>query len=451
MYVSVLDLFTIGLGPSSSHTVGPMRAAKAFVNLLELANLSAGIGRIKITLCGSLGATGPGHGTPKALVAGLVGFDPATSQASDLDGLWDKVVAEQAIQLANGRRVKWQPTDIELAPLEKGERHPNAMRFEVWDVADTVVLGQWAYSVGGGFVEGFGLEAGGFCTDQVPHLFSTAAEMLQIGRQRGIDLARLAWENEVALHGEAGINSGLDNIIAAMDRCIEHGTAATGVLPGGLQVRRRAASLAAHLQGLAGQEPGDHSARWLQVFALATAEQNAAGGQVVTAPTNGAAGVVPAVMTYARRFTRMQAGVKEFLLVAGLIGGLYKMCGSISGAEAGCQGELGVAASMAAGALAHVLGATANQVENAAEIAMEHNLGLTCDPVAGLVQLPCIERNAMAAGVAVGAAQLALAGDGEHRISLDTVIKTMVQTGRDMSSKYKETSLGGLAVSVVEC
>jgi L-serine dehydratase len=331
------------------------------------------------------------------------------------------------------------------------ERHPNALRFEVWDATSEPLLDLVYYSPGGGFIEGPGADDADREVVGVPAPFASAAELLRLCDAHGASIADIARANDEAIHGADALDAGLDAILDAMGQCVDRGMTAHGTLPGGLGVRRRAADMATKLREMAGHEPGDHSGQWLQAFALAVSEENAIGSRVVTAPTNGAAGVIPAVITYARRLCSPARGPREFLLAAGAIGGLYKVNGSISGAEAGCQGEVGVAASMAAGGMCHILGGTPRQVENAAEIAMEHNLGLTCDPVGGLVQLPCIERNAMAAGVAVSAARLALAGDGSHRISLDTVIETMVRTGQDMSSKYKETSLGGLAVSFVVC
>jgi L-serine dehydratase len=427
-----------------------MRAAKAFAARIEDRCVAGDVTRVVVTLGGSLGATGVGHGTPKALVGGLTGQDPATCDPAGLEAAWRRGLDAGEISLLGRHRLGWDPGCVVLAPRLRLGPKPNPMVFEAFGAGGGLLERDQAHSVGGGFVAGLGLDGPGG-SETVPYPFTTAAELLATCARTGLGLAELAWANESALRSEQAVRQGLAAVAEAMSACVERGMAADGELPGGLGVRRRAGGLARHLRSLAGAEPGDQSGRWLQAFALAVAEENAAGGRVVTAPTNGAAGIIPAVMAYAERFTRPKAGPAEFLLVAGLVGALYKLNASISGAEAGCQGEVGVAASMAAAGLAHVLGGGPRQVENAAEIAMEHNLGLTCDPVGGLVQLPCIERNAMAAGVAVNAAQLALAGDGSHRISLDTVVETMRRTGLDMKEQYKETSLGGLAVSAVEC
>jgi len=420
--VSALELFTIGIGPSSSHTVGPMRAAAQFNEELKSQGLEAD--EVVVTLYGSLGATGIGHGTTNAILAGLQGMQPETCDPATVRAMAD----------TPGVRLVFEPRTL-LA------KHSNAMLFEAAGVSRTY------YSVGGGFVE----------TETVlvkpqrklPYPYKTADELLDICDREKLSIAQVGMANELALHPERDVALQLDNIWNAMKNCIEAGLKAEGILPGYLKVQRRAAAIHRRLE----INEGDQSLDALQAYAIAVNEENAAGNRVVTAPTNGAAGIIPAVGYYALKHKGVSDAklAQDYLITAATIGGLFKRNASISGAEAGCQGEVGSACSMAAGALAQVLGATPRQVENAAEIAMEHNLGLTCDPVGGFVQLPCIERNAIAAGTAVAAVRLAMNGSGQHKISLDVVIETMRQTGIDMSSKYKETSMGGLAVNVVEC
>lgn len=420
--VSALELFTIGIGPSSSHTVGPMRAAAQFNEELKSQGLEAD--EVVVTLYGSLGATGIGHGTTSAILAGLQGMQPETCDPATVRAMAD----------TPGVRLVFEPR-TRLA------KHSNAMLFEAAGVSRTY------YSVGGGFVE----------TDTVlvkpqrklPYPYKTADELLDICDREKLSIAQVGMANELAIHPERDVALQLDNIWNAMKNCIEAGLKAEGILPGYLKVQRRAAAIHRRLE----INEGDQSLDALQAYAIAVNEENAAGNRVVTAPTNGAAGIIPAVGYYALKHKGVSDAklAQDYLITAATIGGLFKRNASISGAEAGCQGEVGSACSMAAGALAQVLGATPRQVENAAEIAMEHNLGLTCDPVGGFVQLPCIERNAIAAGTAVAAVRLAMNGSGQHKISLDVVIETMRQTGIDMSSKYKETSMGGLAVNVVEC
>ncbi|OLT55112.1 L-serine ammonia-lyase [Cellulosimicrobium sp. CUA-896] len=490
-YVSVLDLFSVGLGPSSSHTVGPMRAATAFVTALADRGELARVSGVRVVLCGSLGATGVGHGTPDAVVAGLVGLDPETCDPDLVPGRWEKLGDGVRLPLLGWHEVVVAQEDVRLAPLTRMPGHPNGMRFTAVAADGAVVAEGEFYSVGGGFVltadeitaaaeaeaAQRSAEVAGDRTDAaardgapsperaddvgVPFPFANAAELLALCEREGTSVARLAWANEVALRPSADVEAGVDRIWDTMSACVDAGLEREGVLPGRLQVRRRARAQRERLEALE-RDPSsaaDLSIEWLQAFAMAVNEENADGRRVVTAPTNGAAGIIPAV---GRHFLRTHPDVAEdgerrrramrtYLLTAAAIGALYKRNASISGAEAGCQGEVGSACSMAAGALCAVVGGTPAQVENAAEIAMEHNLGLTCDPVGGLVQVPCIERNAIAACTAVSAARLALQGDGSHVVSLDTVIETMRQTGADMSSKYKETSTGGLAVNVIEC
>lgn len=448
-YLSALDMFSIGIGPSSSHTVGPMRAARRFAQELGAAGHLDAVTGLEVILCGSLGATGEGHGTPDAVVAGLMGMVPETCDPEAVIGL----AADQA-QSAG--------VSIRLAPLTRLPGHPNGMRFTArgadGDLADRIY-----YSVGGGFVasaDELSLDTidPGDDAASVPHPFCSAAELLAACERHGLTVGQLTWANETALRPAEEVGTLLDGVWEAMSDCVDAGLQGSGFLPGGLRVRRRAAAQRARLEALDARGE-DTAIEWIQAYAMAVNEENAAGRRVVTAPTNGAAGIVPAVGRHFLRSrpdidrdaNRRRAAMRTYLLTAATIGALYKRNASISGAEAGCQGEVGSACSMAAGGLCALLGGTPAQVENAAEIAMEHNLGLTCDPVGGLVQVPCIERNAIAACTAVSAARLALQGDGSHVVSLDTVIETMRQTGLDMSTKYKETSTGGLAVNVVEC
>jgi len=451
-----LDLFTIGIGPSSSHTVGPMRAAARFLSELRESHTLADTSRVQISLFGSLGATGVGHGTTNALVSGLGGASPERCDPLVVSTAYDRAVATGSLQLGEGG-IAFAEDDIALRPLTRLPQHSNAMQFEAFDANGNVLLSRIYFSVGGGFVESeddFGADAP--VTDAtLPYDFASGDELIALCESTGLSIADIAYANCIAVSSDAAVDSALTAIWSTMTGCIEDGLSSDGMLPGTLNVSRRAAGLGRKL--LADEEAGTAAAElsneWLQAYAIAVNEENAAGMRVVTAPTNGAAGIIPAVGYYAQMFkgVPIEKIEREYLLTAGAIGTLYKSNASISGAEAGCQGEVGSACSMAAGALAAVLGGTPQQIENAAEIAMEHNLGLTCDPVGGFVQMPCIERNAIAAGTAVAAVRLALAGDGSHKISLDTVIETMRQTGVDMSSKYKETSTGGLAVNVVEC
>ncbi len=457
MHISVFDIFKIGIGPSSSHTVGPMRAAKRFAEQLAADGRMAQVAEVRAELFGSLGVTGKGHGTDRALILGLEGEDPATV---DIDSIARRVAAVQStkrLRLLGTHEVALDPTTAlvfhrrDTLPL-----HANGMRFTALDPDRAPISESIYYSVGGGFiVDRAGQRADGSApVADVPYPFDTAAELLGLASEHGMSVSTLMLENERTQHPELDTRARILAIWQAMEACVKRGCEREGMLPGGLKVKRRAAALFRRLKS----DPSGNAdplaiMDWVNLFALAVNEENAAGGRVVTAPTNGAAGIIPAVMTYYRRFlpNADDDGSIRFLLTAAAIGALYKKNASISGAEVGCQGEVGVACSMAAGALAEVMGGTPAQVENAAEIGMEHNLGLTCDPIGGLVQVPCIERNAMGAVKAINAARLALQGDGSHKVSLDKVIRTMWRTGADMSSKYKETARGGLAVNIIEC
>ena len=447
-YISALDLFTIGIGPSSSHTVGPMRAALLFAESLHSQGHLPDTHSVSVTLFGSLGATGPGHGTTNAIVSGLSGETPEKCDPEAVLTAWDSAVANGKWKVLN-HEIRFSESDFSFQPLIRLEKHSNAMKFKALTADNQVLLEQTYYSVGGGFVEADHKLDRPERPD-APYSFKNAEHLLSLTVEQEKTIAEIAWENEVFLHGELPLLTKLNDIWSAMENCIEKGLHSKGILPGHLQVVRRAADMA---ERLSKYDSAEVTNEWLQAYAIAVNEQNAAGMRVVTAPTNGAAGIIPAVGYYAMKFKGVsrETIARDYLLVCAAIGSLYKRNASISGAEAGCQGEVGSACSMAAAGLAAVLGGTNKQIENAAEIAMEHNLGLTCDPVGGFVQMPCIERNAIAAGTAVSAVRLAMMGDGSHKISLDTVIETMRQTGIDMSSKYKETSLGGLAVNVVEC
>ncbi|MCP5546270.1 MAG: L-serine ammonia-lyase [Akkermansiaceae bacterium] len=454
MSLSALDLFTIGVGPSSSHTVGPMRAARGFV--LGLAETER-VTRVRCDLYGSLAATGKGHGTDIAVMMGFLGMDPETIDVDAIPALVDEIRGSKSLRLPWGATLPFDPkTDLEFKRLKPLPLHPNGMHFQALDAEDAVIAEEICYSVGGGFIA-TEAEMSAPARDgiQVPHPFASATELMNHCAAGGRSVADLMWENEAAFRPAEETRARLDAIWAAMQSCVSRGCRADGELPGGLHVKRRAKAAHDRLCERPEASLSDPLTilDWVNLYALAVNEENAAGGRVVTAPTNGAAGIIPAVLHYAVRFRHSPHpdGVHRFLLTAAAIGMLYKRNASISGAEAGCQGEVGVACSMAAAGLAEFLGATPPQVENAAEIGMEHNLGLTCDPIGGLVQIPCIERNAMGAVKAINAVRLALSGDGSHFVSLDKVIRTMRETGRDMKSKYKETSRGGLAVNVVEC
>ena len=472
MHISVFDIFKIGIGPSSSHTVGPMRAARRFAERLEQDGQLAQTTGVKVELVGSLGFTGKGHGSDRAILMGLEGDEPATVDVDTVAKRMAAAIETKRIKLLGKHEVAFDP-DLQLIfhRREKLPLHSNGMRFTAYGANNTILVERIFYSVGGGFVvDQSGSPADGSTpADQVkvPYPFNSADELLKLSVEHGMSISSLMLENEKAIiperRGEPGalhlgpeaeVKKRIDEIWRAMDACVKRGCEREGILPGGLKVKRRAAALHRKMKS----DPAGGSdplvlLDWVNLFALAVNEENAAGGRVVTAPTNGAAGIIPAVIMYYRKFlpNADDDGTMRFLLTAAAIGALYKKNASISGAEVGCQGEVGVACSMAAGALAEVMGGTPAQVENAAEIGMEHNLGLTCDPIGGLVQVPCIERNAMGAVKAINAARLALQGDGTHKVSLDKVIKTMWRTGADMSSKYKETARGGLAVNIIEC
>jgi L-serine dehydratase len=458
VFISVFDIFKIGIGPSSSHTVGPMRAAKRFVERLEADGQLAQTTRIDVELFGSLGFTGKGHGSDKAVILGLEGDEPASVDVDSVPRRVAAVESSHRIKLLGKHEVELDPAEsIKFHRREKLPLHANGMRFTA-RAGDATLAERIYYSVGGGFVvDHVGAPADGSVpADQVkvPYPFNSGEELLKHSVEHGMAISTLMLENEKALHPEAEVRRRVHEIWNAMESCVKRGCEREGILPGGLKVKRRAAALHRKLRADArGSSDPLVIMDWVNLFALAVNEENAAGGRVVTAPTNGAAGIIPAVLTYYRRFVPNadDEGTLRFLLTAAAIGALYKKNASISGAEVGCQGEVGVACSMAAGALAEVMGGTPAQVENAAEIGMEHNLGLTCDPIGGLVQVPCIERNAMGSVKAINAARLALQGDGTHKVSLDKVIKTMWRTGADMSSKYKETARGGLAVNIIEC
>ncbi|PZR06687.1 MAG: L-serine ammonia-lyase [Archangium gephyra] len=453
MHISVFDLFKIGIGPSSSHTVGPMNAAARFATRLKEDGLLTRVTSVKAELFGSLGFTGKGHGSDLAVILGFEGESPKTV---DIDGVAARIARvhkDMKLKLLGAHEVGFRPDSLIFHRREKLPLHSNGMRFTAFEGTQVLVQRVY-YSVGGGFVVGHdGVPEGAVTLEaQVPYVFHTGDELLQLCNAHGLSISTLMLENEKALRPEADVRAGLKEIADAMTSCIRRGCEKEGILPGGLKVKRRAATLSRRLKNETNTDPLI-IIDWVNLWALAVNEENAAGGRVVTAPTNGAAGIIPAVLQYYRRFVPNadEEGVQRFLLTAAAIGALYKKNASISGAEVGCQGEVGVACSMAAGALAEVMGGTPEQVENAAEIGMEHNLGLTCDPIGGLVQVPCIERNAMGSVKAINAARLALSGDGKHKVSLDKVIATMRSTGEDMSAKYKETARGGLAVNIVEC
>jgi L-serine dehydratase len=457
MGLSAFDLYSIGIGPSSSHTVGPMRAAKRFADGLDDDSLLVAVTRVKVELFGSLGATGHGHGSEKAVVLGLEGESPATV---DTDAAEARVLAAQTdrvLLLAGCHDVAFdKDEDLVMHRSQSLPGHPNGMVFTAFNCRGEIIRQRTYYSVGGGFVvdeDAIGLDRVVQDTTPVRYPFSSADELMQICERESLRISDVMLANELAWRDEDSVRSGLLGIWDVMTACVEAGCHRTGVLPGGLKVPRRAPGLFDQLTQATGADDPLHVMDWVNLFALAVNEENASGGRVVTAPTNGAAGIIPAVLHYYTRFVAGadDAGIIRFLLTAAAIGMLFKENASISGAEVGCQGEIGSACSMAAGALCEILGGTPEQVENAAEIGIEHNLGLTCDPVGGLVQIPCIERNAIASVKAINAARLALNGDGCHKVSLDKAIKTMRDTGRDMSTKYKETARGGLAVNVIEC
>ena len=447
--ISIMDLFTIGIGPSSSHTVGPMRAARDFA---ERASIRSDIDSVVCELFGSLALTGLGHATDTAVLLGLSGWQPETVDPDQIGILTGEIRESGRLKLAG--RIELPFREAEHLLFRRGEfipGHANAMRFSAHH-KDATSFEATYFSIGGGAILRAG-EAVPPSNIDLPHPFSSAAELLVIGAENGLTISAIVEANEAAWRDESETYGFLDAVRLAMFDCVERGCRNDGMLPGGLKVLRRAKCLHERLQARGPRNDPSTVFEWVSLWALAVNEENAAGGRVVTAPTNGAAGVLPAVLKYYEVFTAQpnQTGSRQFLTTAAAIGFLYKKRASISAAEMGCQGEVGVACSMAAAGLAAALGGTNAQVENAAEIGMEHNLGLTCDPIGGLVQIPCIERNTMGAIKAINAAYLALQGDGSHIVSLDAVIETMRQTGEDMRSKYKETSLGGLAVNVVEC
>jgi L-serine dehydratase len=466
MAVSVFDLFKIGIGPSSSHTVGPMRAARMFMLRLAADGLLSSVARVRCELFGSLGATGKGHGSDKAVMLGLCGHEPETVDVDTVPQRLQSIRDSARLHFAHEAGThEWpfdEKQDLVFHRTITLPFHANGMSLTAWNGEGAELCSRRYYSVGGGFVVSEALAADGTRhavvapdTTVLMHPFHSAKELLDLTTVHDISISELMHRNERHWRTAHEIDSGLDRIWDAMAACVDRGCRTEGVLPGGFKVPRRAA---AWHRGLLDQTPQSLQdpllvMDWVNLFALAVNEENAAGGRVVTAPTNGAAGIIPAVLHYYDRFVPGSdaSGRRRFLLTAGAIGILYKENASISGAEVGCQGEVGVACSMAAGALCEVLGGTPSQVENAAEIGMEHHLGLTCDPVGGLVQIPCIERNAIAAVKAINAARMALRGDGTHKVSLDKVIRTMRETGADMKTKYKETARGGLAVNVVEC
>lgn len=455
--ISAFELFKIGIGPSSSHTVGPMKAAFMFAEALTAAGCAGQAQRAVITLFGSLAWTGKGHGTAKAVILGLAGQKPETIDPALADAIVAEVESGGSLRLGGAHRIRFDTArDIQFDFVTAPPFHPNTLAFRAFGANDEELLSQRWCSVGGGFIvpEGQNEMPGDSSAAVVPYPFTSGADLLSRGAESGLSIAAIMRANEYALHPPHTVDAHLAHVADVMFSCIERGLSAEGELPGGLKVKRRASGIFARI---AAQQNADtvrhHIMDVISVFAMAVNEENAAGGRVVTAPTNGAAGVIPAVLRYYRDFWPDcgREKIEDFLLTATAIGALFKMNASISGAEVGCQGEVGVAASMAAAGLCAALGGTNEQVENAAEIAMEHHLGMTCDPVGGLVQIPCIERNAFGAVKAVNAASMALKGDGDHKVSLDQVIATMRQTGADMSHKYKETSQGGLAVAFVEC
>ncbi|WP_418058692.1 L-serine ammonia-lyase [Pimelobacter simplex] len=460
MALSVFDLYSIGIGPSSSHTVGPMRAARIFAEGLAADGEIGTVARVRAELFGSLGATGHGHGSVKAVILGLEGDDPATTDTTTYDARVAAILDRQELRLAGSHPVRFEADDVVMHRRKSLPAHPNGMIFTAYDATGAELRARTYYSVGGGFV----VDENQAGADRVvadetvlPYPFSTGTELLAVCAREDMSVSDVMLANELTWRPEADVRAGLLEIWRVMAACVDEGCHREGVLPGGLKVPRRAPELYTSLCARGGTDPFDVM-DWVNLYALAVNEQNASGGRVVTAPTNGAAGIVPAVLHYWVRFVaagrpqdEVDDGIVRFLLTGAAIGILAKMNASISGAEVGCQGEVGSACAMAAGALCEVIGGTPAQVENAAEIGIEHNLGLTCDPVGGLVQIPCIERNAIASVKAINAARMASHGDGSHKVSLDKALKTMRETGRDMMTKYKETSRGGLAVNVIEC
>tara|TARA_R110002167_G_scaffold49184_6_gene144287 strand:+ start:50556 stop:51956 length:1401 start_codon:yes stop_codon:yes gene_type:complete len=458
MAISVFDLFKIGIGPSSSHTVGPMKAALTFARAFEESGMLTQCARVKVELFGSLGATGEGHGSPKAILLGLEGETPEHVDVESISSRVSTIRESSKLNLLGTHSIAFDyEDDLVLHRRKSLPFHPNGMQFTAFRADNAVLLKKIYFSVGGGFIVDESATSDNILIEdpiKLPFPFSSGKQLLAQCKQSGQCISSLMLANEKAWRSEKEIQQGLQEIWKVMHASIEKGCRSEGIMPGGLKVKRRAAPLFRQLKNQSERFGNDplKTLDWVTLYALAVNEENAVGGRIVTAPTNGAAGIIPAVLRYYLEFygNNDPQDIERFFLTAGAIGILYKINASISGAEVGCQGEVGSACSMAAGALAEVMGATPEQVENAAEIAMEHNLGLTCDPIGGLVQVPCIERNAMAAIKAISAARMALRGNGEHYVSLDQVIKTMRDTGRDMQTKYKETSRGGLAVNVIE-
>ena len=459
MAISVFDLFSIGIGPSSSHTVGPMRAAAQFVTQLSQDGLLDQVARVKADLYGSLGATGKGHGSDKAIMLGMEGDLPESVDTESIDSRLEFIREQKKINLLGEKSIPFnEKTSLVMHRRQTLPFHSNGMIFKAFASDDSLLREATFYSVGGGFIvdeDAAGADRIVADDSKQPYPFTTAVNLLIHCANHNLRISDVMMANEKVWRSETEIRSGLLKIWKVMQTCVRNGCRNEGILPGGMKVKRRAADLYQKLSStpqITYKDPLT-SLDWINLWALAVNEENAAGGRVVTAPTNGAAGIIPAVMHYYQHFypAADDDGIVRFLLTAGAIGILYKENASISGAEVGCQGEVGSACSMAAGALTEVMGGTPEQAENAAEIGMEHNLGLTCDPVGGLVQVPCIERNAMASVKAINAARMAMRGDGQHFVSLDKVIKTMRETGADMKTKYKETSRGGLAVNIIEC
>jgi L-serine dehydratase len=455
--ISVFELFKIGIGPSSSHTVGPMKAAAAFARGLAASHAIDDVAAVDVTLLGSLAFTGRGHATDKAVILGLMGQTPETVDPDAAEALAAEVRLTKRMALAGRRLIAFDPaTAIAFDTLTPAPRHPNTLRLVAKDAQGHALADETWLSIGGGFILRDGAGDDASATEaRLPHPFRSGAELLARGRETGLSIAEMVRLNEAALRPASAADAYVERVIDVMLACVDRGLAQSGVLPGGLKVMRRAKAIHDRLTEAARRNyhPAHEIMDFVSVYAMAVNEENAAGGRVVTAPTNGAAGVIPATLRYYRDHCEgaSRAGMTDFLMTATAIGALFKLNASISGAEVGCQGEVGVASSMAAAGLCAALGGSNEQIENAAEIAMEHHLGMTCDPIGGLVQIPCIERNAFGAVKAIAAASLALHGDGRHRVSLDSVVATMRQTGADMQSKYKETSLGGLAVNFVEC
>jgi L-serine dehydratase len=456
--ISVFDMFSVGIGPSSSHTVGPMRAAHSFVQQLKMSGQLTQIDMVNIELYGSLGQTGKGHGTGKAVILGLLGELPESINVETIDDRLKTIEENESIDLNNEHNIPFPKTNAIIFHRKKTlEAHSNGLTLSAFAKGEQLAIETY-FSVGGGFIIKAQDMAQQVAIQQEqanqyqPYPFDSANQLLQHCHQTGKSISRLMMDNEKTTLAEQAITTRLMDIWQIMQGSIKRGIQTEGILPGGLKVKRRAPTLFQRLQTEQSADPMA-AMDWVNLFALAVNEENAAGGRVVTAPTNGAAGIIPAVLGYFDKFIRPvdEHIASRFLLTAGAIGILYKKNASISGAEVGCQGEVGVACSMAAGALTEIMGGSPNAVENAAEIGMEHNLGLTCDPVGGLVQVPCIERNAMGAIKAINASRLAMRGTGDHKVSLDKVIKTMRETGNDMKSKYKETARGGLAVNIIEC